>query len=257
MSYGRARAASSAAVPSFSSSTVEALAPQHERDDVEHARIVVGDEDARLRAHAAGTSSRTRARSSTIRTRVPSPGRRVELDLPAEAAHRLPHDREPEAEALGVAILAAEEAVEDVLLRLRAHADTGVLDLHAHRCTRPRTPRRTIRPASVCFAAFSPRFRSACSSRSRLTSPASSGGQSISTATPSIGRISSATSCRSACSDTASTRGRSWPACARASVSSARASRASRSASRSMCARKRSRSTGRPSRRPAAPRPRR
>jgi len=48
---------------------LEALAPQHERDDVEDARIVVDDEN---RAHATA-SSRTSACSSTMRTRVPSP----------------------------------------------------------------------------------------------------------------------------------------------------------------------------------------
>src|SRR5206468_12897983 len=55
---------------------VKALAPQRERDDVQDARIVVHDEDARRlgAVHAAGTSSRTRARWSTIRTRVPRPG---------------------------------------------------------------------------------------------------------------------------------------------------------------------------------------
>src|SRR5437762_764792 len=35
--------------------------------------------------------------------------------------------------------------------------------------------RRTTRPCGVCFAAFSPRFRSACSSKSRLTLAASPG----------------------------------------------------------------------------------
>src|SRR5581483_9012170 len=49
---------------------VEPLAPQHERHDVEDAGIVVDDED---RAHASA-SSRTRAPSRTIDTRVPWPG---------------------------------------------------------------------------------------------------------------------------------------------------------------------------------------
>ena len=195
------RAASSAAVPSRLLVDVEALAPQHERDDVEHARIVVDDEDARcMRAHARHLLAHARPLEHDPHPR-PFAGRRVELDAPAEAAHRLPHDREPEPEALGVAVLAAVEAVEDVLLRLRAHADTGVLDLHTHSCTRPRTRATRSGRCGVCFAAFSPRFRSACSSRSRLTIATSSGGQSTSTATPSIGRSSSATSCSSAPSD--------------------------------------------------------
>ena len=109
---------------------VEALAPQRERDDVEHAGIVVDDEDARVRGHA-GTASRTDACSSTIAHARALAGRGVELDAPVEAAHGLPHDREAEPEALGVAVLTAVEAVEHVPLRVGRHADAGVLDLHA------------------------------------------------------------------------------------------------------------------------------
>ena len=58
----------------------------------------------------------------------------------------------------------------------------------------------------------------ACSSRSRLTFAARSGGHSIETGTPSAGCVPSATSASSAASETASSRGRSCPACARASV---------------------------------------
>jgi len=75
--------------------------------------------------------ARARARERCARASLA--GRGVELDPPVEAAHRLPHDREPEAEALRVAVPAAVEAVEDLPLRVRAHADAGVLDLDAHR----------------------------------------------------------------------------------------------------------------------------
>ena len=96
----------------------------------------------------------------------------------------------------------------------------------------------------MCFAAFSPRLRSACSSRSRFVSTARPSATSTSTATPACGWSPAATSRRSGASSTASTRGGSCPECARASVSIARASRASRPASRSMWPRKRSRSAG-------------
>ena len=233
MSYGLARAASSAAAPSLLLVDLEALAPQHERDDVAARRDRRRRRGCSLRAHAAGTSSRTRACSSTIRTRVPSPGRRVELDAAAEAAHRLPHDREPEPEALGVAILAAVEAVEDVPLRLGAHADAGVLDLDRTVCPPPYA-RNTIRPARVCFAAFSPRFRSACSRRSRFDRRQ----QRRRRTRPRPRRRRRA----ELVGDLLQQRRERHrldarpllAACARASVSSARASRASRSASRSM-----------------------
>src|SRR3954463_2824141 len=57
-------------------------------------------------------------------------GSGIELDPAVERAHRLPHDRETEAEALGVAVLATVEAIEHMRLRLRIHADARVLDLH-------------------------------------------------------------------------------------------------------------------------------
>src|SRR2546423_1236128 len=64
--------------------------------------------------------------------------------------------------------------------------------------------RNTTRPADVCFAAFSPRLRSACSSRSRFTLAARPSGHSTSMRTPARGRRSSATSCSNVARSTGS-----------------------------------------------------
>ena len=98
-------------------------------------------------------------------------GRGVELDPPAERPDGIPDDGETEPEALRVA-LSAVEAVEHVPLGLRRDAGTRVLYLERDRGAAA-CPRRATCPPAVCFAAFSPRLRSACSSRPRLTCAAS------------------------------------------------------------------------------------
>ena len=182
--------ATTSSTPGSSSTTSTLACALMRRHRLAHARLL--EHDAHARALA---------------------GRRVELDPAVEAAHRLrarsrararsPPRRDPCRGRSG---------------RRRAAASPAVMPTPvSSTSTRSVLPRRVRAqhdrgPRCVCFAAFSPRLRSTCSSRSRLTIAPRSGGHSTSTATPSGGRRLVGDLLRAAArSATGSTRGCSWP----------------------------------------------